>query len=376
MKDPRMTQLATTLLDYSVKIQPGEKVMIEARGVYSLELVKELIHLATLRGAVPFWHYNDDSLLRLFARDMNEDQMNAFTSLHLDIMQHMDAFISIRGSENAFDLADVSGRNKALYSQSFVSTVTRYRVDNTKWCVLRFPNSAMAQLAETSQEAFEDFFFDVCNLDYAKLSRAMDPLKELMEDTDQVRITGPGTDLTFSIKGIPAVKCDGDRNIPDGEVFTAPVRDSVCGTVTFNAPALHEGVLYDSVRLEFEDGRIVQAACNGAEDKLNEVLDTDEGARYLGEFAIGVNPLIRKPMRDPLFDEKIYGSVHLTPGNCYEEAPNGNKSGIHWDLVLIQTPEYGGGEVHFDGRLVRKDGEFVLPELAPLCAPRGDADSD
>jgi aminopeptidase len=146
------------------------------------------------------------------------------------------------------------------------------------------------------------------------------------------------------------------------------VRDSVCGTVTFNAPSLHEGVLYDAIQLEFEDGRIVRAACNGPEDKLNEVLDTDEGARYLGEFAIGVNPLIRKPMRDSLFDEKIYGSVHLTPGNCYEEAPNGNKSGIHWDLVLIQTPEYGGGEIHFDGRLIRKDGEFVLPELAPLCA--------
>jgi len=368
VKDPRITQLARTLLDYSVKIQPGEKIMIEARGVYSLELVKELIHLATQKGAVPFWHYNDDSLLRLFVRDMNEDQMNAFTSLHLDIMQHMDAFIAIRGSENAFDLADVPDRNKTLYSQSFVNTVTRYRVDNTKWCVLRFPNSAMAQLAETSQEAFEDFFFDVCNLDYAELSRAMDPLKKLLEDTDQVRITGPGTDLTFSIKGIPAVKCDGDRNIPDGEVYTAPVRDSVCGTVTFNTPSLHEGVLYDAIRLEFEDGRIVRAACNGPEDKLNEVLDTDEGARYLGEFAIGVNPLIRKPMRDSLFDEKIYGSVHLTPGNCYEEAPNGNKSGIHWDLVLIQTPEYGGGEIHFDGRLIRKDGEFVLPELAPLCA--------
>ncbi len=367
MKDPRITKLAENLLGYSVDIQPGEKVMIEAKGIYSLELVKELIRVATLKGAVPFWYYNDDSLYRHFLINMNEDQMESFTKLHEDIMDHMDAYIGIRGAENAYDNSDVPADKKQLLSKVFVKRVHyAKRIENTKWCVLRFPNSAMAQLAETSQEAFEDFYFRVCNLDYAKLSKAMDPLKELMEKTDKVHIKGPGTDLTFSIKDIPAVKCDGDRNIPDGECYTAPVRDSVNGVITYNAPSLNDkvGCVFENIRFEFKDGKIVNATCHGDNDKLNEILDTDEGARYIGEFSLGLNPYIREPMKDTLFDEKIYGSLHLTPGMCYKEAPNGNESAVHWDIVLIQTPDFGGGEIYFDGKLVRKDGDFVIPELA------------
>lgn len=366
MKDPRIARLAENLLSYSVDIQPGEKVMIEAKGLYTLELVKELIRLATEKGAVPFWTYNDDSLLRHFLRGTTADQMDAFTDLHVAMTRMMDAYIGIRGNENAFDLADVPEPQMDLYNRVFQKRVTfEERVPNTKWCVLRFPNSAMAQFAETSQEAFEEFFFEVCNLDYARLSAAMEPVRELVEATDEVRIVGPGTDLTFSIKGIPAVKCDGDRNIPDGEVYTAPVRDSINGTIAFNTPSLRQGVVYEGVRFEFRDGRIVGATCQAPDDeKLNALLDTDEGARYVGEFSLGLNPLIRRPMRDTLFDEKIHGSIHLTPGACYDEAPNGNESAIHWDLVLIQTPEFGGGEIYFDGRLVRKDGEFTDPAIA------------
>ena len=363
MKDPRITKLAKTLLTYSVKIKTGERIMIEARGMYSLELVKELVRISTEMGAVPFWYYNDDSIERHFLRNMNETQMNLFTDFHRNIMEHMDAYIVIRGSENVFDKSDVPHDKMKLYNNVFFNNVVRYRIDKTKWCVLRFPNSAMAQLAETSQEAFEDFYFDVCNLDYTKLSKAMSPLKELMEATDKVHIKGPNTDLTFSIKDIPVVKCDGDKNIPDGEVYTAPVRDSVNGVITYNAPALYEGHVYEGISLEFENGKIVKATCNSHEEKLNKILDTDQGSRYIGEFSIGVNPFINKPMKDTLFDEKIYGSIHLTPGMCYDEAPNGNKSAIHWDLVLIQTPEYGGGEIYFDDVLIRKDGEFVHPEL-------------
>jgi len=366
VKDARVTQLAENLLNYSVKIQSGEKIMIEARGIYSLELVKELVRISAAKGAVPFWYYNDDSIERLWLHNTSEEQMKAFCGFHLDIMRHMDAYIAIRGSENAFDKADVPQASLDLHSRYFTTEVTRYRVENTKWCVLRFPNNAMAQLAETSQEAFEDFYFRVCNLDYARLSRAMDPLKGLMEQTRDVHIAGPDTDLVFSIENIPVIKCDGERNIPDGEVYTAPVRDSVNGHVRFNTPSLHDGKVYQDIRLTFRAGKIVEATCAGKDRELNAILDTDEGARYLGEFAIGVNPFIRKPMKDILFDEKIYGSIHLTPGNCYEEASNGNKSGIHWDLVLIQTPEYGGGELYFDGRLVRKDGAFVHPDLAPV----------
>src|SRR5690606_5901834 len=202
-------------------------------------------------------------------------------------------------------------------------------------------------------------------LDYAAMSKAMDPLKALMDRTDRVRITGPGTDLTFSIRGIGSVKCDGHRNIPDGEVYTAPVRESVNGTITYNVPSVRGGFTFENVRFRFENGKIVEAEANDTK-RLNDILDTDEGARYIGEFSIGFNPHILTPMKDTLFDEKIAGSLHFTPGQAYRKADNGNRSAIHWDLVLIQRPEYGGGEIWFDDRLIRKDGRFVVPELEPL----------
>jgi aminopeptidase len=195
------------------------------------------------------------------------------------------------------------------------------------------------------------------------MSRAQDRLKELMEATDRVQIRGPGTDLCFSIKGIGVIKCDGKRNIPDGEVYTAPVRESVNGTITYNTPSLYQGVVYNDIRFTFEGGKIVKASCSGDDGTLNKILDTDEGARFVGEFAIGVNPFILEPMKDTLFDEKIAGSFHLTPGQCYDEAKNGNQSAIHWDLVQIQRPDYGGGEIWFDGKLVRKDGAFTDEDL-------------
>jgi aminopeptidase len=216
-----------------------------------------------------------------------------------------------------------------------------------------------------STAAFEDFYFRVCNLDYARMSAAMKPLAELMEATDRVRLTAPGTDLGFSIADIPAVPCDGHANIPDGEVFTAPVRDSVDGTILFNTPTLYQGVSHDDVRMTFEDGRIVDASSSDP-GHLTRVLDTDPGARYVGEFSIAFHPHITRPMRDILFDEKIAGSIHFTPGNAYDEADNGNRSGIHWDLVLRMDPAAGGGEIWFDDRLIRKDGRFVIDELSGL----------
>jgi len=223
----------------------------------------------------------------------------------------------------------------------------------------------MAQLANKSTEAFEDFYFEVCTLDYSRMSKAMDALKTRMEQADQVHLQGPGTDLHFSIKGIGAVKCDGTHNIPDGEVYSAPVRESVQGVIAYNAASTYLGTTFQNVRFEFKDGKIVQADANNNR-KLTEILNTDEGARYIGEFALGLNPYILSPMLDTLFDEKIAGSFHLTPGGAYEQTDNGNRSQVHWDLVCIQRPEYGGGEIHFDGELIRKDGLFVPPDLQPL----------
>ena len=252
------------------------------------------------------------------------------------------------------------------YNRIFERRITNeVRVPFTRWVALRYPTPSMAQSAGMNTEDFEDFFFKVCNMDYRRMSRAMDPFQQLMEKTDRVRIVGPNTDLRFSIKGCGAVKCDGSCNIPDGEVYSAPVRDSVEGYITYNTPSLVDGFTFENIHFEFSKGKIVKATANDSR-RLNEILDTDEGARYVGEFAFGVNPYINRVMNDTLFDEKIGGSIHFTPGNCAMGCHNGNKSQVHWDIVLIQTPEWGGGEIYFDDALIRKDGRFVLPELTGL----------
>jgi aminopeptidase len=364
MKDKRNEILARQLIDYSLELQKGEVLYLEIKGKETLELGKQIIKIATEKGAVPFWYYNDESLIRQWVREATDDQHKIQAELHLKLMERADAYIGLRGSDNPFDLADIDTKKMEKYNSLFYKPVhLEERVKRTRWVVLRYPNNAMAQLAQTSQESFEDFYFDVCCADYAKMSKAQDKLQSLMQKTDKVRLVSPGTDLNFSIKAIPPVKCDGHRNIPDGEVYTAPVKTSVNGTITFNTPSLYQGVVYDHIALTFENGKVVKATADANAEKLNKILDTDAGSRYVGEFAIGVNPFILYPMKDTLFDEKIAGSIHFTPGQCYDEASNGNQSSIHWDLVLIQRPDYGGGEIWFDGKLIRKDGVFTDPDM-------------
>jgi aminopeptidase len=297
--------------------------------------------------------------------------MRAIGAFELERMKRMQAYIALRGARNGNEMADVPAERMALYNEHVLKPVHfEQRIKHTRWCVLRLPGPSMAQQAGMSTEAFEDFYFDVCCLDYARLAQALRPLVARMEAAREVHITGPETDLRFSIAGVPVVPCAGTMNIPDGEVFTAPVRDSVEGFVRFNAPTLYQGSSFDGVRLAFEKGRIVAADCAaGDRDKLRAILDSDEGARYLGEFSLGCNPRILQPMRDILFDEKIAGSFHLTPGNAYEEADNGNRSKVHWDLVQIQRPDYGGGVIRFDGEPIRIDGRFVPDDLRALDPP-------
>ena len=364
--DKRIRTLAHNLIHYSCEIQPNEKVMIHVFGSDAYPLVRQLIKETYAAGGYPFVQIEDSQINRELLLNCSEEQLKIKNELEMAQVKQMDAYIGIRASANVSELSDVP-QEKMQLNASMSSPVLDERVNHTKWCVLRYPNASMAQLANSSLEAFEDFYFDVCNLDYEKMSIAMDHLVDLMNKTDKVHLVGPGTDLTFSIKDIPAIKCDGKFNIPDGEVFTAPVRDSINGTISYNTPSLYQGFTYESIRFTFKNGKIVEATANNTE-KINHLLDIDEGARYIGEFAIGVNPYVIHPMKDILFDEKIMGSIHLTPGRCYEEAPNGNASRIHWDLVLIQTPEYGGGEIYFDDVLIRKDGVFVIEELKCLNA--------
>ena len=365
MLDPRITKLARSLVNYSCDLKKGEKILIETFDIPE-EMVIELVREVTNVGGIPLVTLKNNRIIRALYQNATEAQMKLIGDCEGYRMERMDAYIGIRGNLNISELGDVPHEKMKLYQTHWWQPVhIEKRVKNTKWVVLRWPTSSMAQQAEMSTEMFERFYFDVCTLDYMKMSRAMDPLKELMERTDKVRIKGPGTDLVFSIKGIPVVKCDGKLNIPDGEVFTAPVRNSVNGCIRYNTPTLYHGTVFENIRLEFKDGRIIEAI-GSDEKKINEILDSDDGARYVGEFALGVNPYITKAMKEILFDEKIMGSFHFTPGNSYSDASNGNESEIHWDMVCIQTPEYGGGEIYFDGVLVRKDGRFIIPELEAL----------
>lgn len=362
--DERIKKLSDLLVRYSCHLQKGEKVLISYEGECCKPLIRQIIKDTYACGAFPYVEIRDSAISREIMLGCEEAQIRFLNEYQLAQMKGMQAYIAVRAGDNSSELADVPSEKLNLYS-TVTQPVLDYRVNKTKWVVLRYPNASMAQLAGTSQEAFEDFYFDVCTLDYQKMSKAMDALVELMNKTDRVQLKGPGTDLTFSIKGIPAVKCAGECNIPDGEVYTAPVRDSVNGVISYNTPSEEQGFTFENIVFHVKDGKITEASSNNNK-RINELLDTDEGARYFGEFALGVNPYILRPMKDTLFDEKICGSFHLTPGASYEDAFNGNKSAVHWDLVMIQREEYGGGEIYFDDVLIRKDGRFVLPELEGL----------
>jgi aminopeptidase len=363
MTDPRYQKLATLLVEYSTALKKGERVLLDMMDVPD-DFSVTLLRAVRAAGAIPIIEVRHTRINREILRDTNEKHAALVRDLEMSRMKKMQAYIAFRGSDNANENADVPSDRTALYSKA-IRTVVNYRVNKTRWCVLRWPTPSMAQAAGMSTEAFENLYFDVCTLDYRKMGQAMIPLKRRMKSADRVRLTGPGTNLEFSIRGIGAKMCKGDRNIPDGEVFSCPVKRSINGRIQFNTPTLYSGTRFEQVALEFKDGKVVKATSNNNQ-RLNEILDTDPGARYTGEFSLGFNPYILNPMCDILFDEKIAGSLHLTPGQAYEECDNGNRSAVHWDMVLIQRPEWGGGEVWFDNELIRKDGLFLPKDLKPL----------
>ena len=365
MHDSRLEKLADVLTTHSTKVQPGEFVLIEGSDIPE-EMIIALIRTVREAGGIPLVEIKQNRIQRELLRNADEEGLKLIGEYEGYRMKQVQAYIGIGGSQNIAEMSDVPTEGMRAYEKHWLTPVHfDIRVSKTKWVVLRWPSPSMAQSAKMSTEAFEDFYFDVCTLDYNQMEKAISPLKALMEGTDEVHITGQGTDLKFSIKNIPVIPCTGERNIPDGECFTAPVRESVNGVIHFNTPTLYQGTVFNDICLNFENGKIVEASANNTE-KLNDILDTDPGARYIGEFAIGFNPYINNPMLDILFDEKIAGSFHFTPGQAYEEADNGVRSSVHWDMVMIQTPEHGGGEISFDGQLIRKDGQFVLPELEGL----------
>jgi aminopeptidase len=364
MHDSRLDQLAQQLITHSITLKAGETLLIDLYDTPP-EMGIAMIRAARAVGGIPFVNVIDGKIGRELAMHATDAQYEATADILMHQMLKMDAYVAFRGSANITESSDVPAERMKLVMAK-MRPVMNERVNNTKWCVLRFPNSSMAQLANMSTEAFEDFYFRVCLLDYAALTPGMKALESLMNKTKDVHITGPGTDLRFSLAGLNAIYCGGEHNIPDGECFSAPVKDSVEGVISYNAPTIYQGIAFDNIKLQFKKGKIVKATANNTE-AINRILDSDPGARYIGEFALGFNREVKHPMRDILFDEKIAGSFHFTPGQAYEgPADNGNRSQVHWDMVCIQRPDYGGGEIYFDGKLIRKDGQFLDKKLKML----------
>lgn len=359
-------KLAKNLLQHSVRLQKGETILIEMLGTDCTDIAAELVKQAKEIGAIPLINIIDYKVLKEMILNCSEEQIKTYSKYDLIKMQNADAYIGIR-SANPRELEGIPKINMEIYNKLYQTPVHfEERVKNTKWCILRYPNESMAKMAKMSLEDFTDFFYKVCTIDYSKMEKAMEPLKQLLSRTDKVHIIGKNTDLSFSVKQIPAEKYFGTFNIPDGEVASCPTKYSANGYITYNTETVYNGVTFKNIYFELKDGKIIKAEAGDKTKELNEILDTDEGARYIGEFALGLNPYIKNTMGDTLFDEKVAGSFHFTPGTALEESDNGNRSNIHWDIVCIQTPEFGGGEIYFDEVLVRKDGRFVLPELEEL----------
>lgn len=366
MLHPEITRLAHTLVNYSMEVQEGERVLLDF-AVDESDLSKALIREVYAAGGLPFLTLESPLLLREWLQKATAEQIEAEAAFQKSRMAEMDCYLGLRARNNIYELAGLDEEKLRLYNTLLVHPVHHeIRVAKTKWVVLRYPNAAMAQEAKMSTSEFTQFYYRVCNLDYPKMSRAMDPLHQLLEQGKEVHILAPDTDLRFSIEGIPAVKCDGHRNIPDGEVYTAPVKDSVEGHIRYNLPSAYQGQVFENIYLEFSRGKIIKAEAGEKTAALNKIFDTDPGARYIGEFAFGLNPHILRPINDILFDEKITGSFHFTPGASYAEAYNGNSSAIHWDLVMGMREEFGGGEIYLDGQLIQKDGRFCIEALLPL----------
>lgn len=358
-----LEKLSSTIVNYSLKLKKNEKVLITSYNECT-DLILCLIDEINKVEAIPFVRIKNDVINAKMLEITNDERIKALKKLKEEEVDNYDAFINIKYTTNDYEQMNVESDIVKKIGEATLKS-NQVRINKRKWTLLNYPSRLDAYKASMSSGDYRKFAFDVMNLNYEEMNERIKPLKELMEKTDKVRIVSPNTDITFSIKGMPVIPCVGTANIPDGEIYTAPIKESVNGKITYNVKSPYNGFTFENVSFTFKDGKIEEAKCNNQE-KIEEILNTDDGSRYIGEFSLGLNPMILHPMGDILFDEKIIGSIHFTPGSAYQDAFNGNESSVHWDLVLIQRKEYGGGEIYFDDTLIRKDGLFVLPELLHL----------
>lgn len=362
----KIDKVVELLVTHSCNVQRGESVVVECIDIPEFAKKRILDKISSL-GAIPILIVKSQAALVEHAKYFTEEDYKVLAEKELSVMKRAKHFMGFKVPDASSGFSDVpSHKIKNLLTHFIKPVHYQYRNKNLNWAYFRFPTSGMARKAGMDDIAFEDYYYSAAFIDYAKLEHAMLPLEALLATTKNIRIKGPGkTDIQFQLSNYGVCKSICRNNVPDGEIFTAPVKDSLRGTIEFNVNSFYYGSFFTNVTLEFQNGKVVKAFANNTK-RLNELLDVDEGARYIGEFALGLNENIRKPINDILFDEKMIGSLHFALGNAYPVADNGNKSSIHWDMILDQNKDAGGGSIYFDNKLVRHDGFFVLPELALL----------
>jgi aminopeptidase len=356
-----MDAIADLIAGHSLKIKPGEKFLIDATDDCD-DLIIAAVKSAQKKGGLPFVLHQSSRVRRAWLMGITDEQLASWYENMYRLRKEMDCILTIRSQNNGFELADVPLEAVRKFAGMAIRLGKEARKPTLRTSLIRYPTDSFAQQCGMSTEACEEFFFNVCSMDYQVLHQEMEPLKAALDRANQVRILSPGTDISFSIEGLKCSISAGTWNIPDGETAMKIVRESVDGTIAYNIPSNHQGFVFRDIKLTFKKGQVVGIEANDAK-RMEAILDTDVGARYIGEFAIGVNPYLRRPIIDTLFDEKMAGSLHFTPGGTDAE---GRESSVHWDIVLSHLSEYGGGEIYLDGKLWRKDGLFVDDALKRL----------
>lgn len=355
MVDPRIKKLAGILVNYSIKMKKGDVIEVSC-GPAAAPLALEVYKLILENEALPMLNVGLPGAAYQYYKLATDDMLKTFPKIRMYEAEHTAGSISIGTDYNTKEFTNIDSKKIAL-RRKVIKPIQDKEMEKDNWVICEYPTDALAQDAEMSLEEFEDFVYSATNVDYEKMDKDQDHLKKLFDKGKTVRIVAKDTDLTFSIDGRDAIKCAGNRNIPDGEIFMAPVDDSANGHIAYSFPAIRGGKEVDGIRLEFKDGEVVRASATKNEDFLLEMIKTDEGAKRLGEFGIGLNFGIKKFIKQILFDEKIGGTVHLALGMAYKEGGGKNDSAIHWDMICDLR---NGGELYLDGKLVQKNGKFLV----------------
>lgn len=349
----KLRNLAGVIVNYSLGLKKGENLVLKGHGFDTYPLVKEIYREAVKVGAHVDVRFGTNELGRIFMEEASDEQMKHLTSLDKQVAKSYDAMVQIVGYENRYELTDVDGDK--LAARAVAMKPLGDILQETRWCLLYYPNAASAAVAQRSTEEWEDFVLDSCLLDWKKVEKLEERFIELLKKVSLVRVVGEETDLSVRIKGQKWRACCGRRNLPDGEVFTGPVRDDVNGVIRYNTPSHYSGHDFGWVKLWLEKGKVVKEESDNLAG-LQEILATDKGARFFGEFAFGLNKNIKKPTKMILFDEKMEKSLHMALGKCYKECPNGNDSAIHWDLIF--RFKEAKAKIYFDGVEVFGGGKW------------------